>query len=476
MLTDPSEPGASADDIAGNSAVMASLSTSPDTVQGLINDVTSKGSKHCSWQPTTTLEYPCGGWKFSPMWQGLMRADEMLYPGRRRQLQSQTCSDDSSCEYLNDGDCDDGGPGSDYSECEYGTDCSDCGPRVSSPSPPPPASGPYAAQRKVIIVVSDGLPLRTNPGTKFNRAAYLTLNAATTVKDKGATIIGVGVGSSFTSAIGGSVCEPWSCHSHDGGAQLFHGTAVDGTVNFACVDTSEVSCNGNKGCGGCESVTLNALVSGSHAADREANSHVLASTDDLLSVTQALFVDVCFPHETTRVDSGYSCGSWQAKNLGTTYTTPEECGAAAVMESGCPSPKIIMFSAEYNYAWGCRCCFSGYERTANAYWDTYVVNEPHTPPLAPPPPPTPLAYCFTAQATGAIPQGVLYPDYGLYTTDAKLAQEQCRLRLPYCVGVVEEWTQGGSRWYVSSCGEGGGAQEADEPLTPSNCYVRAEGG
>ena len=35
----------------------------------------------------------------------------------------------NECEYAHDGDCDDGGPGSDYSLCEYGTDCADCGPR-----------------------------------------------------------------------------------------------------------------------------------------------------------------------------------------------------------------------------------------------------------------------------------------------------------------------------------------------------------
>ncbi|MBO6940792.1 MAG: hypothetical protein JJ863_37805 [Deltaproteobacteria bacterium] len=34
-----------------------------------------------------------------------------------------------TCEYSNDGDCDDGGPGSDYSLCDLGTDCIDCGPR-----------------------------------------------------------------------------------------------------------------------------------------------------------------------------------------------------------------------------------------------------------------------------------------------------------------------------------------------------------
>lgn len=35
----------------------------------------------------------------------------------------------NTCRFSEDGDCDDGGPGSDFSVCELGTDCSDCGPR-----------------------------------------------------------------------------------------------------------------------------------------------------------------------------------------------------------------------------------------------------------------------------------------------------------------------------------------------------------
>ncbi|MBO6939293.1 MAG: hypothetical protein JJ863_30260 [Deltaproteobacteria bacterium] len=35
----------------------------------------------------------------------------------------------NTCDSANDGDCDDGGPGSAYDVCEYGTDCGDCGPR-----------------------------------------------------------------------------------------------------------------------------------------------------------------------------------------------------------------------------------------------------------------------------------------------------------------------------------------------------------
>nr|XP_006820193.1 PREDICTED: uncharacterized protein LOC102809495 [Saccoglossus kowalevskii] len=35
----------------------------------------------------------------------------------------------NECRYHGDGDCDDGGDGSSYSICELGTDCDDCGPR-----------------------------------------------------------------------------------------------------------------------------------------------------------------------------------------------------------------------------------------------------------------------------------------------------------------------------------------------------------
>ena len=54
----------------------------------------------------------------------------------------------NNCRYYNfDGDCDDGGPGAEYTNCFQGTDCTDCGPRGQggfflSPSPPPPSPSP----------------------------------------------------------------------------------------------------------------------------------------------------------------------------------------------------------------------------------------------------------------------------------------------------------------------------------------------
>jgi len=44
--------------------------------------------------------------------------------------------------YTNDGICDDGGSGSEYSSCNFGHDCADCGARYLSPPPPPSPSNP----------------------------------------------------------------------------------------------------------------------------------------------------------------------------------------------------------------------------------------------------------------------------------------------------------------------------------------------
>ena len=65
-------------------------------------------------------------------------------------------ANDESCSYASDDACDDGGPGSEYSVCALGTDCTDCGrggdgdstssspppPPPPDPSPPPPSPSP----------------------------------------------------------------------------------------------------------------------------------------------------------------------------------------------------------------------------------------------------------------------------------------------------------------------------------------------
>ena len=67
--------------------------------------------------------------------------------------------------YASDGFCDDGGPGSEFNACTYGTDCSDCGPRVplapdasgdmgsaeAPPSSPPSALFVHIKRRKAKV-------------------------------------------------------------------------------------------------------------------------------------------------------------------------------------------------------------------------------------------------------------------------------------------------------------------------------------
>eukprot|EP00966_Prymnesium_polylepis_P094664 2191154-Prymnesium_polylepis.1 len=57
-------------------------------------------------------------------------------------LTATICTD--FCRFSSDNDCDDGGPGSEYTLCNFGDDCIDCGPRPATdgarcaPTPPPP--------------------------------------------------------------------------------------------------------------------------------------------------------------------------------------------------------------------------------------------------------------------------------------------------------------------------------------------------
>ena len=56
------------------------------------------------------------------------------------QSSSSVCT--NGCEFASDGDCDDGGAGSEFSACSCGNDCNDCGTRVCFGLPPPPSPSP----------------------------------------------------------------------------------------------------------------------------------------------------------------------------------------------------------------------------------------------------------------------------------------------------------------------------------------------
>eukprot|EP00966_Prymnesium_polylepis_P098808 2288179-Prymnesium_polylepis.1 len=64
---------------------------------------------------------------------------------------AQTCT--NTCVHPSDGDCDDGGAGSEYSACAYGSDCADCGGRASPPPAPP--HGPRCTAVLDLVLVLD---------------------------------------------------------------------------------------------------------------------------------------------------------------------------------------------------------------------------------------------------------------------------------------------------------------------------------
>lgn len=77
----------------------------------------------------------------------------------------------NSCTFALDGVCDDGGAGSSYDLCDYGTDCADCGQRAGwiPPEPPPTSPEPPLVPRfGTTIVAFDGQFLGTINDNAFD--------------------------------------------------------------------------------------------------------------------------------------------------------------------------------------------------------------------------------------------------------------------------------------------------------------------
>ena len=72
---------------------------------------------------------------------------------------SSECSD--TCNYASDHDCDDGGPGAEYTACAFGADCTDCGARQPRPSPPSPPAPPPSC-------FEVGIRVRLIPGSRYS--------------------------------------------------------------------------------------------------------------------------------------------------------------------------------------------------------------------------------------------------------------------------------------------------------------------
>ncbi len=89
-----------------------------------------------------------------------------------------SCED--TCPYANDGECDDGGPGSEYSVCGFGTDCGDCGSRGGGGDDPGSDDGGVASGCEDVEDEIDGswiTPHDADVASGFY--ARLTLDAAT---------------------------------------------------------------------------------------------------------------------------------------------------------------------------------------------------------------------------------------------------------------------------------------------------------
>lgn len=79
---------------------------------------------------------------------------------------------ESYCPYANDGECDDGGPGSLNNLCDYGSDCGDCGPRdLGHPAPMPPHPAPMVCE-SYCPYANDGECDDGGPGSLNNLCEY----------------------------------------------------------------------------------------------------------------------------------------------------------------------------------------------------------------------------------------------------------------------------------------------------------------
>ena len=84
--------------------------------------------------------------------------------------------------------------------------------------------------------------------------------------------------------------------------------------------------------------------------------------------------------------------AYQGANLGTRFSTVDECISAADKHASCGDTAMfgVMWSSQFNEAWGCRCCRAGgpadTERAlamsnpavgeAHRSWDVWVATSP----------------------------------------------------------------------------------------------------
>merc|ERR1712106_300867 len=116
------------------------------------------------------------------------------------------------------------------------------------------------------------------------------------------------------------------------------------------------------------------IVSSSNKIDTKAPT--LSPTDGATSNSTKVAIDTNVTNDGV-YKPGYKCEGKQKNNkdLGTGFTTPQECLDAALEDSDCGLS--IMWSKSYNRSWGCRCCVPGANYTKHNGWDIYRVEEGH---------------------------------------------------------------------------------------------------
>lgn len=78
----------------------------------------------------------------------------------------------NTCASAGDGDCDDGGPGSEYDICELGSDCADCGARSAAAAPA--AAAATAGCSNTCESAGDGECDDGGPGSEYDVCALGT--------------------------------------------------------------------------------------------------------------------------------------------------------------------------------------------------------------------------------------------------------------------------------------------------------------
>ena len=252
------------------------------------------------------------------------------------------CVDDpDACVYTGDGDCDDGGPGNDYDLCPFGTDCTDCGPRETMSPPPSPSPAPDSPPGFVCTndcgYAGDGDCDDGGPGSE-----YELCDAGTDCDDCGSTdtTLPVEVQDPAAPPLPPTPAYPPNdavlctddCH------YAFDGDCDDGGVGSEYTECYEGSDCFDCGPRGLDQVTGTGW--GSYTYDEETTTGggdgAGGSTTTTIP-TASLCTESCYYSQDGDCDDGGSGAEFTACTLGTDCT---DCGTRVALEFPAPPPSL----------------------------------------------------------------------------------------------------------------------------------------